>query len=398
MEQYLGLRARDPKHLTLNVNGHPPTTVLLVTPLAALDYPDAVLVWNLLSLAALGASLWIVLRQLRIGCSAWSLLPILSLLLLCAPLRHHTHLGQFSLLLLLLLTGTWAAARTGRMGWAGVLLGLATAVKLFPVFLFLYFVTRRQGKAVLTGLLTLALLTGATLAATGPAAGLTYVEEVLPSLRQYHSSWHNMSLAGYFNRLFDPYVPPPASHSSLHVAGEETRAPEEDVDGATEVVDRMEVYPTVPLWQNPLLAKAGIVLSCSVVTGLCGWASWRSRSLAQSDRAFALTLVGMLLVSPITWDHYLLILLVPWVLAWVALPASALARGLFLVLSATLWTYPPVVWSIWLAVVPVDHRPTWETATPLHTLTVLSLHCYALLGLFAFLFVLWRKAPSDSVK
>jgi Glycosyltransferase family 87 len=394
MEQYLGLRVRDPEHLTLNVNGHPPTSILLVTPLATLDYPDAVLVWNLLSLAALGVSLWIVQRQLRIECSVWSLLPILSLLLLCGPLRHHTHLGQFSLLLLLLLTGTWAAARTGRLGCAGVLLGVATTVKLFPAFLFLYFLTRCQWRAVVMGLLTFALLTGATLAATGPAAGLTYAQEVLPSLRQYHSSWHNMSLAGYFNRLFDPYIPPKPSHVSVPAPGEVSGAAAEDAGGGSDVVDRMEVYPTVPMWRNQLLARAGIVLSCSVVTVLCVWASWRSRSLAQSDRAFALSLVGMLLVSPITWDHYLLILLFPWVLVWVALPVSALARGLFLVLSATLWTFPPIVWSIWLSAVPVNHRPTWETATPLHTLTILSLHCYALLSLFAFLFVLWKKAPS----
>jgi hypothetical protein len=320
-------------------------------------------------------------------------------LLLCGPLRHHTHLGQFSLVLLLLLIGTWAAARTGRTGWAGALLGVAVTIKLFPAFLFLYFATRRQWKAVLTGLLTVGFLTVATLAITGPAAGVTYAREVLPSLKRYHSSWHNLSFAGYFNRLFDPYVQPEPGQVSALPAEEETRAAAGGAEGGPEVVDRMEVYRTVPLWRNHLLAQAGIVLSCSVVTSLCAWASWRSRSLAQADRAFALFLVGMLLVSPITWDHYLLILLMPWALAWVSLPASALARGLFLALSAVLWTLPPLVWGIGLSVVPVNHRPTWDTATPWHSLTLLSFHCYALLGLFTFLWLLWRKAsPAEAVR
>src|SRR5262249_7253592 len=44
----------------LEVNAHPPTAVLLALPLAALDYLDAVLAWNLISLAALALSLWLM--------------------------------------------------------------------------------------------------------------------------------------------------------------------------------------------------------------------------------------------------------------------------------------------------------------------------------------------------
>src|SRR5579862_7648073 len=45
-------------------NAHPPTSVLLFLPLAVLDYPDAFLLWNLLSLLCLAISFVLVVREL----------------------------------------------------------------------------------------------------------------------------------------------------------------------------------------------------------------------------------------------------------------------------------------------------------------------------------------------
>src|SRR5262249_50703089 len=45
------------KDLSNAITAPPPTSVLLVLPLACLDYPAATLVWNLLGLAALAVSL-----------------------------------------------------------------------------------------------------------------------------------------------------------------------------------------------------------------------------------------------------------------------------------------------------------------------------------------------------
>ncbi len=57
--RYLGVRLSDRRSHVV-VNAHPPTSVLLAIPVARMDFPRAFLTWNLASLAALAASLWLV--------------------------------------------------------------------------------------------------------------------------------------------------------------------------------------------------------------------------------------------------------------------------------------------------------------------------------------------------
>ena len=83
----------------------------------------------------------------------------------------------------------------------------------------------------------------------------------------------------------------------------------------------------------------------------------------------------MLLISPITWNHYFVLLLAPLAIFWLNLPASIWARALFLIVVAALWTMPDFVWTLF------DLRGT--TARPISSLTVISYQMYALLGLFA---------------
>src|SRR5581483_8542829 len=155
----------------------PPTSVLLVAPLGYLDYPNATLVWNLISLAAFAASLWLLVDALQIETPAWSLFPLIALLLLCNPFRQQVYLGQFNLVLLLLCVGVWVAARSEKPWLAGGLLGLATAIKLFPGFLFVYFVLRRQWTVVAAGVMTFIFLTLATVACLGIETYRSYIFE-----------------------------------------------------------------------------------------------------------------------------------------------------------------------------------------------------------------------------
>ena len=59
MPLYLGRPQADWER-DIAYNAHPPTSVLLALPVTGLDLPDAVLAWNLVTLAALLASLAIV--------------------------------------------------------------------------------------------------------------------------------------------------------------------------------------------------------------------------------------------------------------------------------------------------------------------------------------------------
>ena len=84
------------------------------------------------------------------------------------------------------------------------MLGLASAIKLFPGFLFFYFIVRREWKSLMAGLLTLALVTLATLAVFGLGAYRDYYWDVLPRVAEFRGYWLNASLVGFWIKVFDP--------------------------------------------------------------------------------------------------------------------------------------------------------------------------------------------------
>jgi hypothetical protein len=355
VERYLGFKISEKGEpgvrVSLEVNAHPPTSVLLVLPLSIFSYPDAVLVWNLMSIAALIASLWIVQRQLAIPFSAWASFPIVALLLVCWPFRQQVNEGQLSLFLLLLLTSIWASNRSERPGWAGVLLGLATAIKLFPGFLFCYFILQRQWKAVRMGIISFAVLTGLTVSVLGLKTYQSYYKDVIPRLENFRSCWGNASLQGLWIKLFDPGI------------------------------DRfgfMSEHTVESAWRSPALARLGIWLSSGVLVAVLARIVGRANSRQERDQAFGLTVIAMLLVSPITWEHSLLLLLIPFAELWVRLPPSNPARVLVLFILTAVWMEP---YRLYDAIIPKGNLH--GVAHPLFTLSVLSIQCYALFGLFA---------------
>ena len=328
------------------LNAHPPTSVLFAIPFAWTDFSSSLLAWNLFSLSALAASLWIVQWQLRIPVSPWTIPPLLSALLLCHPLWEQCRHGQLTLALLLFVTGSWAAERSDRPWLAGVLLGAASAMKLFPALLVLYFALRGRWKVVTAGVMTIAGLTALTAMVLGLDAYRSYIVTVLPEIQWFRAGWSNDSLWGFWSRLFDPAL-------------------EHERDRSL----------TEPLFYSPALARGLSLLSSAAVVAILAWEVRRDATGRRCDVTFALAVIAMLLISPICWDHYLLLLLVPLAVAWMELPPSRFAQGILLLVVAAIWTGYPLAWTAF----GLGGRP----AKPVDSLGVLSYQFYALIGLFA---------------
>jgi len=273
-----------PRHLgvpfdrlsTIEYNAHPPTSVLLALPLARLDYPDAVLVLNAISLAAFLVSLVIVAVVLPVPRTLF--LPILASLVFCHPLYGNLRLGQYTPILVLLVTAIWALERSGRSSTAGLLLGAAAAIKLFPAYLVVFYAAQGRIRPLMAAALSFLALTLATVLVLGLDTYYDYVGIVLPGQAKFRSFSYNLSIAGIWYKLFDP-------------AGEA---------GLVE-----------PLWPSPALARWGTWLSDLAITVIVATFVHRARTSAQRDLAFALVVTAMLLVSPVTWDFSLPLLLVP---------------------------------------------------------------------------------------
>lgn len=341
---YLGLVKAPGTEWHWSVNVHPPTSVLLGVPFQAIDYWNAFLAWNLTSLAALAVSLWLIVRELKIQFSIQCFLPLLSCLLLFEPLWQQTIQGQLNLILLLILTGVWVADRHDRPLLAGTLAGLALTTKLFPGFLFVYFLFQRRWKALAAGTFSVVAFTALTMLLAGPNAYVTYWNEVFPTTGQWWSAWNNASLAGFWFKLF--------------------------------AVEQYGRHLT-PLVGNMMYARIGTMVSWGIVLIVLLPIIWKARSREERDHAFGLTLTAMLLISPVTWEHYFLLLFLPLTLVWMTLPETGLRRRLLAIVVVIMGMPLMTIGNI---VIPGGFFG--GTAGPAHTLLLLSLQMYGLVGLY----------------
>jgi len=268
----------------------PPTFALAVAPLALFPYPAAWGIWQALSLLALAGSLALAVRALRPAFppSTW---PVWGcLVLLYPPLSFHLVYAHTELFILLLLTAAWVSLRRGWEIPAGLLLALAGVTRLYPLFFLLLLLQRRAWKALLAALAGGAgwvLLAGL---ASGPEAYLRYLEVLRSGISTFYPRWGNASLWGV---LFKASV----------------------------------LWPS--LGQRPgLLDGLAALLSLGLLGGTLAL-TWKDAHLPTSlDRHFALFIAAVLLVSPLSWVYYQVLLYLPFLLLLAAWREGRLPRRL----------------------------------------------------------------------
>jgi alpha-1,2-mannosyltransferase len=342
-------------------NAHPPVAVLIALPFGRLGYEAAHETWNILMLGLFLAAVALAIFVRGTPVSIFSLLPLLTLLLFCFPVHLQIIQGQLNSLLVLLLVAAWWADTRERSWLAGAAIGAAAAVKLFPAFLLLCWLMRQDWKALGGALAALVLLNVVALAFLGADAFSTYFQVVVPSVSHYRSSWGNISLSGFWLRLFDP----------------------EDFERV------------IPLIRAPVLAIGLTLASQVAVAVLTGIRCRQAKTRTQRDRALALTVVGMLLAAPIVWNHYLVMLLLPLAVRQ-PYPPTLPARVAWCASLVVLWV--PLAWFLLLPMGKEAMR-IWNTqryllppAQPWQSLCGLSIQTYALVVLFV---LCWKTRPES---
>jgi len=276
---------------------YPPPFAILVAPLALLPGSLAVVIWLLAENAALAVCLTLVMR--RAGTLAAGALALLATLTFY-PLWVEVIQGQANLFVLLLVTLGIVGITRGR-DRAAIWLGVAAALKLTPLALLGWLLWARRFRSVGWLLLGFAVPT-AMAGLARPQDALTFYRQVAPALSAGTAYYGNQSLNGVLARLFsaNPYT-----------------------------------RPWIALPAEPLLwlGAAGLLAA--------GWAWW-SRHAEPADLPFTyLPLVVM--VSAVTWEHHLVLLLpVIWLCTLRLLARSRpVARGLVLAAISILLTFLP---------------------------------------------------------
>jgi hypothetical protein len=316
-----------PPYTTAHANLNPPSVVALVfAPLARLSYRTAQTVWVLAGALALAASLRVIVRELA--------LPVRQTICLVAALSVTYPWclawfgGQVSFLLMFPFTKAWAAFRSGSFASAGAWMAPVIAVK--PPFALLALLLPLRVWTT-AGVLSAAASAFAVLL-TGWTPWLEWME--LGSQITWLSWADNASLWGIFTRARSGYL------------------------GAGSLSD----VPTVVKILLILVAAAGAVRV------------WRE---GNADRRMALSLVWLLLVTPLGWVYYVLVgagairaSWVPSLWAWTGLALLVVQLPIIYPLLTARWmvatlgsTYAAALLCLWiaLAIQPSDDRPSLRT-------------------------------------
>ncbi|HEU4424394.1 MAG TPA: glycosyltransferase 87 family protein [Pilimelia sp.] len=287
---------------------YPPFAAFAMLPMAYVGLHAAIVVSVAAAVVTTGLVLWWLVDPIarREGWTRWFAFAVaLCLVAAFEPLRETVNFGQVNTLLLFLVAADllWLVARGSR--YAGVGVGLATAVKLTPGIFIVYLIVtgRWRAAAVASGTATAATLAAAALA---PDASREFWTHAIWDTDRVGSLSYvsNQSLRGVVARL-DPE------------------------------------HPSTVAW---------LVLVAAV---LVVWV-WRSRAAVRAGyEAAGLALTGVVgcLVSPVTWVHHLVWLLPALVLlvdGGLAAPAGSRRRRalLFVAGSAYALLISRLVW-VW---------------------------------------------------
>ncbi len=270
----------DFRHPTITLGyTYPPFAALTMLPMAGLTVVEAGWLNVAFGLAALAFVCAMLLGPIakRHHWSRWGVValavPVFAAL---EPVRESLGYGQVNMLLFGLVIADLVALRKG-WKWAGVGIGLATAIKLTPALFIVYLLFSKQWRAALTaGGTALAVTVGTHLVA--PEESSTYFGSVMWQTERVGVAdmTPNQSLAGLIARL----------HDTAHA-------------------------PSL-LWLSFMLVVLAIGMT-------------RARtSHTEGDELTAFTIVGLTsnVISPISWSHHLV-----WVIpAIIALSDQALRR------------------------------------------------------------------------
>lgn len=255
-----------------------PIVALLFTPFSYLPLPLAQFTFTALGLLATLA-IYELLEAITHP-TGWRRIALLITIATSGPLYYSLRLGNTTHFLLLVLIAVWLSLHTGAAVRSGALLAGMVIIKPPLLALGLFFLLRRQWN-VLVGLC-------ATLGSVAIASLLLfgfdlhrewYVTSIQPFSGKPLAAFNVQSVDGFLARLLTDADP--ISWLSIEVD-----------------------------WSYRLIRYIVLSLLVGLVLWVC-WKSPRSQSTIETNLEFSIFLCLTLLISPISWNHYYLLLLLP---------------------------------------------------------------------------------------
>jgi hypothetical protein len=294
--------------LCLHPNLNPPFFIALTTPLALLDYPQALWVWSLASIISGIWALMLIFKSDALPTASATTKTLIGLAFFAYfPTFANSSYGQLTLFLLLDVTLAWLALRNGKNRAAGCWLGVAASIKPFFGLFLIALLIGRNWRAVSGFIATC----GVSFLMGGLLAGFSTYNSYLTILNKVNwlaTAW-NGSYAGFFIRFFGG--------------------------------------PANKAWIDAPMLAQGLPAVCSIATvGVLAVVIFKlaksSGRKLYADALVALTIPAMLLISPLGWNYYFPLLIISFVVIWnltADLPNGRICR--LVLIAVTIPTIPP---------------------------------------------------------
>jgi hypothetical protein len=258
---------------TVHENFHLPTTALLALPFSYLTPHKALWLWNSTNLALYVS--WIIWICSRMRASLPLKILTVVIAMLWYPFFHNTGVANLSVILSLLFWLTWLSFSDNKDTLAGIFLGTAALIKLFPFLILPYFLAQKRFKVVFIAI---------TLFCGG--MGVFSLLFGTSDWFIYFSSRSSQNIAQWIN--FPAIQSFPALLTSLFF---------DLSDGKPE--------SSLSVLSLPLgLASGFLCLLFSFMLGL----KTNAQDLSAS-RSYALSLILLLVTVPVIWSHFYIVLL-----------------------------------------------------------------------------------------
>ncbi|MGD0201030.1 MAG: glycosyltransferase family 87 protein [Bryobacteraceae bacterium] len=321
---------------------HPPLMAVVFAALVALfGIRGTCLGIAMLSLAALGLVLFLLRQVLAPSLPARLALAAVAAVLGWEPVISLLRQGQSGLLLTALMVLGWWRLRQRHAVSAGVAIGAATCLKLYPGLLLVYLFLRNR-QAFRAALLTILALLGLPLLVLRWQDYLDFVQTARTVVMPFAQAPHNLSLLGLLTR-------------DLGLKGGSLSFP------------------------VTLLSVLGVLLIGATGWLVCQRAGKYSEEGEALDLEYSLFLVLMPLLSPVAWDHYLTILLLPVAVLGRRVvacgPSWATVSGFFALLAAL---STPILTLIWLFAAPGRPRNMISSLDSLITWAMIALWLWSM--------------------
>ncbi len=268
-----------------------PLVALLFAPMGLMDLPMASAVMLILGILATLAALYACLYLS--GVTGWRRWVLVGLFMANGPLFYNLRMGNTTQYTLLLLVGGLLALRQRREWLAGGLLAIAGIIKVPLLLLAGYYLLRQRWRVVLGFGGTLAIIGALSVLVFGPALHVTWYRECI-----------------------QPFAGKPLSAFNV-----------QSIDG---LLARVLLKGESRNWLPMTVDWGYKLVRYGLVAGLVGgalWVGWQTKepqSTAAANSEFAIALCLALIISPISWTHYYLLLLLPlalWLGNQLAIPA-----------------------------------------------------------------------------